>query len=90
MPSEETVNLSVHAGRRSLPLLRFHLFRHPGDGTSGGRDLLEAKAGIASWINFYNEQRLHQHAANGLARRNGQRCRATCPQQQQKTKPLAA
>ena len=64
----------------------------------------EARAGIAAWIAFYNHRRLHQAlgyrtpmavwregtAAQAVDMMDNAVALPTCPQQQQKTTPLAA
>ena len=71
----------------------------------GYADGREAKAGIASWIAFYNDRRLHQalgyrapmavwrermRAANAVDMVDNADALTTCPQQQQQTESLAA
>jgi len=65
----------------------------------------EAKAGIANWIAFYNDRRLHQalgyrtpmavwrermQASKAVDMVDNADALTTCPQQQQQTKSLAA
>jgi putative transposase len=71
----------------------------------GYADGREAKAGIASWIAFYNDRRLHQalgyrtpmavwrermRAAKAVDMVDNADALTTCPQQQQQTESLAA
>ena len=71
----------------------------------GYADGREAKAGIAAWMKFYNEQRLHQALgyrtpmaiwregmaeAKAVDMMDNADALTTCPQQQQQTKTLAA
>ncbi len=70
----------------------------------GYADGHEARAGIASWIAFYNERRLHQALGyrtpmavwrEGAAQEAcghvvNARASTTCPQEQKQTRPLAA
>ena len=71
----------------------------------GYADGCEAKAGIASWIAFYNDRRLHQalgyrtpmavwrermQAAKAVDMMDNADALTTCPQQQQQTESLAA
>jgi putative transposase len=71
----------------------------------GYADGREAKVGLASWIAFYNEQRLHQalgyrtpmavwrermNSGKTVDMVDNATALTTCPQQQQQTKPLAA
>ena len=71
----------------------------------GYADGCEAKAGIANWIAFYNDRRLHQalgyrapmavwrermQAAKAVDMMDNADALTTCPQQQQQTESLAA
>ena len=71
----------------------------------GYADGCEAKAGIANWIAFYNDRRLHQalgyrapmavwrermQAAKAVDMMDNAGALTTCPQRQQQTKSLAA
>ncbi len=71
----------------------------------GYADGREAKAGIAKWIAFYNDSRIHQahgyrtpmavwrermQAAKAMDMMDNADTLTTCPQQQQQTESLAA
>jgi putative transposase len=71
----------------------------------GYADGLEARLGISSWMEFYNERRLHQAlgyrppmavwrevtaSARAVDMMDNAVALPTCPQRQQKTQPLAA
>ena len=96
-PVRDTDNVFIERLWRSL--------RHEDIYLKGYADGCEAKAGIAAWVEFYNDQRLHQALGyrTPMAVWRGATADAcavdmmdnavalpTCPQQRQQTKPLAA
>ncbi len=79
--------------------------KHEDVDLKGYADGREAKAGIAAWVEFYNDRRLHQALgyrtpmavwrgatadARAVDMMDNAAALPTCPQQRQQTKPLAA
>ncbi|MEY9138966.1 hypothetical protein ABIE79_010496 [Bradyrhizobium diazoefficiens] len=106
MPTAARPRQGSRAGSPSTTIERlWRSLKHEDIYLKGYADGREAKAGIASWIAFYNDRRLHQslgyrtpmavwrermQAAQAVDMVDNADALTTCPQQFQQTESLAA